>query len=309
METDLWVFDVAAETFINLTDDGLTGSAFDLPDETRAPLDYLPVWHPNSREVFFFRVIRQEGVTLGEFALYRVAVDGGEAQLVRDLTPELPAFSVYGAGFSHLRGPVGISPDGEQLAMIASTVGLQATVDGVWVMATSGAAPPRRLLGLDAFTGAPAEMEAPPGIFQPWGLAWSADGQGLFVAAQTPPGRERFYVSIPYYVDIASGAMTPMLDFTDVSLSDLNSREALGGHSPAFAMPRSSILLPTSDTLLVLNRELDGTAGVSALQWTGEGWTQTLLYEADLDPRLGNPSSVSGDGSRLLLAGYLFTQD
>ena len=49
-ESDIWLFDIAAGSFTNLTDDGLTGIwSYLVADGENVMLDYLPMWNPSDK--------------------------------------------------------------------------------------------------------------------------------------------------------------------------------------------------------------------------------------------------------------------
>ena len=85
-------------------------------------LDYLPMWHPSDGQIYFWRIVPLGNMryTIG---IYRIAPDGTEPELVRDLTTDfaakIPLFQ-YEALF--LDGISAISPDGNTVATLMTNV-------------------------------------------------------------------------------------------------------------------------------------------------------------------------------------------
>ena len=73
VDSDVYLYEIADRTVVNLTDDGFEGSLLDAED---VPGDLVPTWSPDSSELAFARsTVTEEGGT----TLMRVSRDGGEA--------------------------------------------------------------------------------------------------------------------------------------------------------------------------------------------------------------------------------------
>src|SRR5690606_13981681 len=54
-ESDIHVYEVGVSESVNITDDGIEGGLFDLPDEGPLPGDVMPVWTSDSQSLVFAR--------------------------------------------------------------------------------------------------------------------------------------------------------------------------------------------------------------------------------------------------------------
>ena len=134
---DIWLFKVADGSFTNLTDDGQTGS-WRQPTGTPSPnVDYLPAWNPADGQIYFWRFVSTGEYLKFSLGLYRVSPEGGEVELVRDLTQAVPgAVPLFKQeGFFYLDGLSAISPDGQTLAALLTGIdefGVMQT--GLWLI-------------------------------------------------------------------------------------------------------------------------------------------------------------------------------
>ena len=122
-ESDIWLFDTEAESFTNLTDDDLVGVwSYLIADGEMPALDYLPMWNVDDGQIYFWRIVPlgNQRFTLG---IFRLAADGGEAELVRDLTTVFAGqIPYYDYERIFLDGISAISPDGSAAAAIMTSI-------------------------------------------------------------------------------------------------------------------------------------------------------------------------------------------
>jgi Tol biopolymer transport system component len=270
-DTDIWTLTLRGAAYQNLTEDRVELLSPEL-DNSAVPRDYLPTWHPNSGEIFFFRSFYPLDAD-PTLALYRVPSAGGEAQRLRDLSQELPVLSVRPAGRPFLDGAAAISPDGSQLAFIVTGTEFEDERIGIWVIKLDGASPPRQLTTRDSFTvGVPAWHDFP--LF-PLGLAWDADGTHLAVVA-ADDNEEAGLGALPFLVEVESGDVRALIDLSQVT--DAASYLAPGeeGLAPAFFSVRAATMTPDRTALLMLH--------------SGEGRRQLSLMA--LDSNRGRPQLV-----------------
>lgn len=305
-ESDIWLFKVADGSFANLTDDGQTGT-WRQPTGTPSPnVDYLPAWNPADGQIYFWRFASQGEYMQFTLGLYRVSPEGGEAELVRDLTAAVPrsALVFEQEGF-FLDGPSAISPDGQALAALLSAVdefGRRQT--GLWAidLADAGAAP-QELMSPSAFTAAlPAWQEYPT---SPSGLSWTADGQGVLAMARSKATHTPF--TLFYYVDVASGAIAPVVDFSGLPDSEAYFEPAPGSDIPfRFFSPWTGSLSPQGDKLLMLN-DLAGVMGLLAAPLPPDGALPVVSATTEESTAsTASRSSRSQDG-KVLLYGLLLS--
>lgn len=95
-DSDIWIFDIAEETFINLTEDNISGQT-DIISESGLPnIDYMPLWI-SSDELVFFRttpVQNQEDIEeIGYFYqgvhLFHVSLETKQPRLLLDLSNDM----------------------------------------------------------------------------------------------------------------------------------------------------------------------------------------------------------------------------
>ena len=91
------------------------------------------MWHPSDGQIYFWRI-----VPLGNFrytiGLYRISPDGGEPELVRDLTAQFAAqIPLYDYERLFLDGVSAISPDGNTVAALMTRVNdMGGTEQSLW---------------------------------------------------------------------------------------------------------------------------------------------------------------------------------
>jgi hypothetical protein len=260
-ESDIWLFKVADGSFTNLTDDGQTGSWRQTTGTPSANVDYLPDWNPDDGQIYFWRFASQGEYLQFTLGIYRVAPEGGEAELVRDLTQEVPrAALLFKQEEFYLDGPSAISPDGQSLAALLTTTDEFGTLyTGLWLidLADAGAAP-KELMSPSAFNAAlPAWQQYPA---HSTGLSWKADGQGVLAVAQSEDTHTPF--TLFYYVDVESGSITSVVDFSDLPDPEAYFEPAPGSDLLSrYFSPWTGSLSPQGDKLLMVN-DLGGVMGL-----------------------------------------------
>jgi Tol biopolymer transport system component len=252
-ESDIWLFKVADGSFTNLTDDSQTGSWRQPTGTPSANVDYLPAWNSADGQIYFWRF-----ASLGEYlkftlGIYRVAPEGGEAELVRDLTQEVPQSApVFKQERFFLDGPSAISPDGQSLAALLTTVDeFGGAQTGLWLInLADAAAAPQELMPASAFNAAlPAWQQFPA---YPTGLAWTADGQGVLTIAQSEDPHYPF--TLFYYIDVESGLITPVVDFSGLADPEAYFEPAPGSDILfRYFSPWTGSMSPQGDKLLMVN--------------------------------------------------------
>jgi hypothetical protein len=269
-ESDIWLFKVADGSFTNLTDDGQTGSWRQETGTPSSNVDYLPAWNPDDGQIYFWRFVSEGEYLQFTLGIYRVAPEGGEAELVRDMTEAVPqaALLFEQEGF-FLDGPSAISPDGQSLAALLSVTdefGMLQT--SLWTISLADAeAAPQELMPPSAFNAAlPAWQQYPA---YPAGLSWTADGQGVLAMARS----EDTHTPITpfYYVDVESGSITPVVDFSELPDPEAYFEPAPDSEIPfRYFSPWTGSLSPQGNKLLMVN-DLGGVMGLLAAPLPPDG--------------------------------------
>jgi hypothetical protein len=309
-EVDLMLYDVAARQVRNATDDGIVKwDPIRRSDETGPVwIDATFTWGPDGYLYFVRDVLEdtQADRDTMRTGLYRLDPTGGEPELIRDLTGRFEIWSIYPSPEYNLDGVLSISPDARQIAFVVRYHELDAPQNGIYVMDLTGDATPVMVADTnDLQAGYPIPRSGGSGPLYPMSVAWNMDGSGLYVwssmPAEIPP------LSIPHYIDLTSGVITPLLDFSTLETAELFKEDETTGYPPVFLMPRAVVLAPDGSGLLALHF-WDDIAGLSAFQLVDGVPQQTLLLKSENELQAGGRfamSTLASDGT-LLLWGTLF---
>lgn len=309
-ESDIWLFDRAAGAFTNLTDDGLVGVWSYLKSEGKKPvLDYLPMWNSADSMIYFWRVVPLGNMryTIG---IYRIGVDGGAPELVRDLTADFAAsLPYYQAEKIFLDGIAAVSPDGATVAVLMSSFDeMGATQQTLYAIDLADAtAAPKQLAGMTEFSSAIPEWAQafPP---QAQGLSWTGDGKGVVVVVNT-----ELNPSIPfqvyYYADADGSKVTPVVDFSGLTDYESYSEPATDSDLPWRAYsPWTASLSPKGDKLLMVN-DLGGTVALFTAALPPTGALPVVSASTQESPSSGVATSSRGQDGKVLTYGLLMTID
>lgn len=307
-ESDIWLFDRKAGTFTDLTDDGLVGNWSSMSASGEKPqLDFLPMWHPTDGQIYFWRVVPLGNMrfTIG---VYRIAPDGGETELVRDLTTDFAAQApLFDYEEFFLDGVSALSPDGNTLAVImASFNDMGTTQTALWTIdLADDTVEPQQLADMSDFLAARPEwaQDYPP---QAQGLSWTGDGAGIVVVSNNSVS-----TSMPFqvyqYVDVAGGAITPIVDFSGIAEMDDYMTPAPGSDLPWRAYsPWTGSLSPAGDKLLMIN-DLGGTVALFTAPLPPTGDLPVVSASTEDSPTSGVATASRGEGGKVLAYGLLLT--
>lgn len=300
-ESDIWVMSVADGEFTNLTDDGITGSW--TGNTGLVDLDYLPMWTPDGEEIYFWRVEPQGGLVF-DLGLYRVPAAGGDAELVQDLTDAFAgAIPFFNMNTLSLDGVSALSPDGETLAVLVTTLGSMApSATSLWTLdLTDEEAAPVEQVTADQFqAGLPAWLGTPANAV---GLSWS-DESNLLVNAfsndmHTP-------LNVYHAVNVADGESSLVVDFSTVESFGAMFDTTDGTIPMRFYSPWAASLAPDGTSVVMYN-DLGNTAAVMQALLPPDGELPTILDSASSPNQMnGTRSSRASDG-KVIMFGMLFT--
>jgi hypothetical protein len=301
-ESDIWVFDVAESYLSNRTEDLVYAWEQWLFSDEPYMLDYGVTWHPRRDDLYFFRTdnTQEQAADLGQpLTLERIQPIEGDAETIMTLTDVWPQLSVSSTGSNpFLSGTTAISPDGARMAVLAHGSETDDDRNGVWLLDLVGEAEPQQLTSLffgGGLDGAETIANA---------LDWTSDGAGLVVAAQEDNLNLLELVTTFHYVDVATGAITLLVDLSDISADDLFETGA-NGYANIVQSAIGATLIPDTTTLLLLghNRQTQ-TAALFALDVaTGDRYVVHELETFNLKPT--EQSTASRDG-KALIGGWLF---
>ena len=276
LESDIWLFDVVNEELTNRTDDQTVGHYADAEGEFA--LDYLPMWNPANGALYFWRSTPDPS---GGFALDLMYLDpdaAGDEQVVRALGQRLGDGVVrFGWQRFYLQGPSAMSPDGTQVAVsIAPAQEMDlSSRDGLWLIdLTNADLAPRQVATSFAWQAALPHWANQPAVAR--GLQWTADGKGLVVAALSSD--LRLPLLLAYTMDVASGDVTPVVDFSDSRERDAFFRLDASGHAPRFDVPWTIALVPNANVLLMVT-DLAGGVRILGAPLPPTGEAPAVLFE------------------------------
>lgn len=260
LESDIWLLDVANGVVTNRSDDGAAGRYVAVDGDYA--LDYLPMWDAATGNLYFWRSVPDAN---GSFALSLMrldVVDEGAPQTVRDFGQTLGDGLVrFGWQRFYLQGPSAIAPDGSALVVEIAPAQEMDVADShaLWLIDLANVeAEPRSLATSLDWQVALPQWSNQPAVVR--GLQWTADGKGLLVAALS--NDLRLPLLLPYYVDVASGEITPVLDFSEsVDRAAFFRVDAASGSAPRFAVPWTIGLTPNANVALLVT-DLGGATSI-----------------------------------------------
>ena len=184
VDSDVYLYEIADRTVVNLTDDGFEGSLLDAED---VPGDLVPTWSPDSSELAFARsTVTEEGGT----TLMRVSRDGGEATEVVTV-PGGEQLAVWTAMYWLADDTIVFSvlgPDPENPA------------NGIWRVGADGS-------GLEQILAGTPEADIP----QPMVADVTADGATASVMSiNRLTGGSFLRQAVFWTVDLATSAVAPL---------------------------------------------------------------------------------------------------
>jgi hypothetical protein len=308
IESDIWMLDLASGEYTDRTDDGVMGNWSKL--DKAVMLDYLSVWNPADGDLYFFRSVYTPNAeaTMG---LYFIPRGQSEPQPVRDLTADVPTFSIY--------TPAAISPDGKRLAFSVQGGGDDYTDprNGFWTLDLETGTPQQVGSVTDFKAGLPAG-QSPVGV--PTLLPMWTGNDTLVVLALDPYLPPSRVGQMAYYVNLGDNSITPLSDFSDVTDMSGFFDPSDDLQAPVYRVPRSGVVSPDGKTFIFLRHSAGGTinghAGISTLALPPNGSTPVELgdidnYDPSSEMSLGDGTNLdaylimSADG-KALMNGYLF---
>lgn len=305
-DADIWVLSIADGAIKNLTDDNYVGSWRQPTGTPSSVVDYLPMWNAADGKIYFWRFLSSGEYLQFTTAIYRVDPAGGDPEMVVDVSSAVPTSApVFQQEQFYLDGPSAMSPDGKNVAALLATADeMGMTTPSLYWFDLAGGAAPKQLMTADAFGAAVPEWNPYPTT--PGGLAWTGDGKGVLVIAGSLVDASAPFV-VFYYVDPATGTVTPVVDF-----SDIPSREAYFEPMPGsdiiarWFSPWTGSLSPKGDKVLTIN-DLTGLMGMMSSNLPPTGALPAISGTTEASTMsTASRSSRSVDG-KLTLYGLLLT--
>lgn len=300
-EPDVWIFDLETQRFSNLTDDGVQGN---LSEETGGLIDYFPIWHPVTGDLYFQRM--QESDQGPVNSLQRVRAGSLKVEQVAIL----PEYFFEGV----VPAAPAISPEGTRIAVILKNPEADYVYGGLYIIdLESGTS--EQVLGLENLaTGTYVDLdaEASAGLWRlfPAALAWT--GEDTLLMGRSAFTYEIMPAALIYnHIDLVSGTATPIIDLSEYdtrALFEVNAslQISYGAYYPFYAL-----LGAENRTLYYASRaDFSSRQLLLSLPIPPDGSNLPRLeIEADFPPLPGMPQydflpQVSDNGRYGLLMGY-----
>ncbi len=306
-DSDIWVWTVADGSVVNRTDDGVYGP-YTSAEPGTALIDYMPSWNAQDGMIYFWRVVPQ-GNSQFVMSFNRISPTEGEPESLGEMAGALPGKLVlYDTEAYFLDGMSVISPDGTKVAALftdALSDPFATSRNTLYVadISDGDVSDVTELANFDSFQTALPPFQYSPAT--PLGIAWTSDGNGVLVAASSPDTHTPLILF--YYVDVASGEVTPVVDFSSYTDYDAFFETTDGSVPPRYYSPWTGSLSPAGDQVLMLS-DLGGVASVlqAPLPPTGELPTAIGTTDAFLSTGGSSRSSRASDG-KVTMYGLLIT--
>jgi len=304
-ESDIWIYDVAAGTYTDITDDGVNGY---YRGESGYTLDYLPMWNKADGELYFWRSVPDNATLTATRVLMKINASGGEPEVVRDLTSDTAQELItFDSEYWFLSGVSDLSPQGDKIAYLltAPSDPYNSGDNGLWLVDLSTPdSTPKQLMTMDQFQAASAPFQNLPAT--PVGLSWTGDGKAVVAAAFSNDTHSPLQVF--YYVDVESGEITPVVDFSQVpDLETLYGEPDEAGLPMRYYSPWAAVISPSGNSLLMYN-DLGGVPGMLQATLPPTGKPVAIYKGENSSTGMGTRASSGSDGKVLIYGEVLTTE-
>ena len=258
---DIIIYDTESNQYLNRTDDNSEANLYRDEDGPEPLVDIAPIWADESGDLYFVRwqpqaddletLMRIPGPGGGP-SIMGVGIGGGadeiltdsEPELVTTLTGTLDRLTLYMIPPHAFDGPMAISPNGDQMALLIRPNDRDSEQRGLWILDLSSgemslAVPYADFVGV----GVPFGMDDGP-MFNLMGAEWTEDG---IIVWPFDGARSFDLTTTVYKVDEETFAVTPLIDLS--AFDDMNvylERDSVNGIvKPYYAniMPDESAII------------------------------------------------------------------
>jgi Tol biopolymer transport system component len=206
-----------------------------------------------------------------------------------------------------LHGVMDISPDGKTLALLMRNYCDQTIGDfisEIWLVDLNGQNKPHLLVDQSQIQSGMPSFQRNFRLI-PFGIAWAVDNTGLLIAGSDPRLGSNPPASNAYYVDIASGNVTPIMDFSKGTPQEFD-----GLRGKSYDAPYGFSISPDGKKLIMISKT--PYLNVLSLDLPPHGNVPTRIYTSQNVPKdLARMSqmlfSSSGAGGKFLMQGWVIT--
>ncbi len=110
-----------------------------------------------------------------------------------------------------------------------------------------------------------------------------------------------------YYVDVASGAMTPVVDFSDIpDMESMHTQVSEDGVVLRYYSPWTGAMSPAGDQLLMVN-DLGGVMGMMAAPLPPTGELPKVIFTSEEYSSFGETRASTSSDGKVVAYSTLFT--
>jgi hypothetical protein len=206
----------------------------------------------------------------------------------------------------YMDGVSALSPDGSVLAVVLRPMNtaMPTAEAEVWTVNLADVTVPPQMIAAmaDLQIAVPAWQNLP---VRPLGLSWTATGDGFVVVAFSADTHNPLHVF--YYVDVADGSLTPVVDFSGAAERSAMFDNPQGSNLPLrYYSPWTGSLSPKGDQLLMFN-SLGGLTGVLAAPLPPDGSLPVFIHESSHREMIWtNPRSSRSADDAVMMSNVLF---
>ncbi len=306
LEADIWIYEVEEDNFVNLTDDRTDSFGFtDIEVETW--VDLAITWGPDNK-IYGLRAVldaQTDGFPDAQHLIIQVDPETGETVVLQDISAFLVFGDVVEATIPTLDGALSVSPDASFMALSARAFDRDSTASGIWVIDLIGGQDPVQVATpRDYQRGFSSELFENDSSLFAMGLAWDADGTGLYLYT-VDPIRGGGY-SMVHHLDLLTNNISTLMDLTGFTEDELFDRDDTTFPSPYYS-PISATIAPDYSGVVVIHGNRDEIA--VSLYTFEDGFSEpTTLFTHD-ENIFGPGLAQIGFNGNLLIGEFIILND
>lgn len=306
-DADVWVYHVDDGSLENLTDDGDGEFSYIGTMDAEVWLDNAITWGQDN-QLYVLRTTFEAGASRDDskYELLRLNPETGDINVLQDLSGYFDFNPVIYRERYSLDGVMSVSHDLSRLAVLIYEFGDDATTNGIWVIDITGDNEPQLVATPDLFTSGynPDVYSVDVDTRLIESLAWGTDTDNIYAYATNRP---LFSFPMLYEVDVDTGDVTPLLDFSPYTKEEFLKSTQISV-SPSYYAPYAPVLSLDGRGIIMGNRAVNG-GGVALILFDALDVDPIILYQGyDIKIESDNTAMIASNGT-LLLNGNLLIAD